>query len=267
MHFPISGVDVSPVVPVVAGFVIACATTPVGVSGAFLLLPFQFSVLNFTGPGVTPTNLLYNVISTPGGINQYRLQGNIDGPLVQAILTGTIPGVIAGSLLRITVFADPADFKVFVGFVLLVIGTHLVGRGLFGLGSPKREGATYRPHYVVVLGMGAGVIGGIYGISGGSIIAPTLVGVFGLSVRRVASAALSATLITSLAGVASFWIIAALDTGGEAARPDWLLALLFGLGGALGGTVGARFSSLVPERGLRVLLGVLALALAGFYIL
>src|SRR3712207_8285745 len=41
MHFPISGVEVSPVVPVLVGFVIATVTTPAGVSGAFLLLPFQ----------------------------------------------------------------------------------------------------------------------------------------------------------------------------------------------------------------------------------
>ena len=38
--------------------------TPVGISGAVLLLPFQVSVLGTPSPAVTPTNLLYNVVST-----------------------------------------------------------------------------------------------------------------------------------------------------------------------------------------------------------
>ena len=49
----------------------ALLTTPAGVSGAFLLLPFQMSVLGFVAPGVTPTNLVYNIVAIPGGIYRY----------------------------------------------------------------------------------------------------------------------------------------------------------------------------------------------------
>ncbi len=51
-----------------AGFVLATVTTPVGVSGAVFLLPFQLSVLHAANPRITPTNLLFNVISGPGGL-------------------------------------------------------------------------------------------------------------------------------------------------------------------------------------------------------
>jgi hypothetical protein len=54
------------VVALVAAYLIAVATTPAGISGAVLLLPFQVSVLSTPGPSVTPTNLLYNIIATPG---------------------------------------------------------------------------------------------------------------------------------------------------------------------------------------------------------
>ena len=47
----------------VAGFVIATITSPVGVSGAVFLLPVQLSVFGVPNPQVTPTNLLYNVLS------------------------------------------------------------------------------------------------------------------------------------------------------------------------------------------------------------
>ena len=51
-----------------AAFGIAVTATPAGISGAVLLLPFQVSVLGTPSPAVTPTNLLYNVIATPGAV-------------------------------------------------------------------------------------------------------------------------------------------------------------------------------------------------------
>ena len=50
----------------VAAFAISLMATPAGISGAVLLLPFQVSVLGTPSPAVTPTNLLYNVVATPG---------------------------------------------------------------------------------------------------------------------------------------------------------------------------------------------------------
>ena len=49
-----------------AGLLISIVTSPVGVSGAVFLLPVQLSVLHVPSPAVTPTNLLFNVVSGPG---------------------------------------------------------------------------------------------------------------------------------------------------------------------------------------------------------
>ena len=54
------------VVALGASFAIATLASPAGVSGAVLLLPFQVDVLGTPSPAVTPTNLLYNVVATPG---------------------------------------------------------------------------------------------------------------------------------------------------------------------------------------------------------
>lgn len=53
----LSGVWIE-VVALVAAFTIAVVTTPAGVSGAVLLLPFQPSVLGTPSPSVTPANRL-----------------------------------------------------------------------------------------------------------------------------------------------------------------------------------------------------------------
>jgi len=48
-----------------AAYAAAVLTTPAGISGAALPLPFQVSVLDTPSLAATPTNLLYNVVATP----------------------------------------------------------------------------------------------------------------------------------------------------------------------------------------------------------
>jgi uncharacterized protein len=80
----------------------------------------------------------------------------------------------------------------------------------------------------------------------------------------VAPAALTSTFLTSIVGATSHSLLG-LTTDGDIA-PDWQLGLLCGLGGLIGGNVGVRLQPRLPETALRVLLGVLATALALLYI-
>ena len=83
-------------VALAAAYVIATPATPAGISGAVLLLPFQLGVLGTPSPAVTPTNLLYNVIATPGGLYRYWRQQRTGGELALPLIAGTLPGVVAG---------------------------------------------------------------------------------------------------------------------------------------------------------------------------
>jgi len=65
-------------VALAAAFGIAVLATPAGISGAVLVLPFQVSVLGTPSPAVTPTNLLYNVVATPGALYRARRQAAAD---------------------------------------------------------------------------------------------------------------------------------------------------------------------------------------------
>jgi uncharacterized protein len=56
---------------------------------------------------------------------------------------------------------------------------------------------------------------GVYGIGGGSILAPVLVS-FGLSVRAVAPAALTSTFLTSVVGIATYGVLSLLAEGSVA---------------------------------------------------
>ncbi|MFE7794262.1 TSUP family transporter [Streptomyces sp. NPDC057460] len=107
-----------------------------------------------------------------------------------------------------------------------------------------------------------GVVGGIYGIGGGSLLGPILVA-RGLPVARVTPAALAATFATSLGGAAAYALLSLVSSGEVA--PDWWLGLACGIGGLIGGYLGARIQPRLPERALRLLLGTLATALGALY--
>ncbi len=258
MHFPVSGVDVHPLVPPLVAFVVAFIGTPAGITGAFLLLPFQVSVLGFTGPSVSGTNLAYNVVASPGGIWRYKKDGRIDPPLTRTILLGTLPGVLLGAYIRIEYLPDASSFRLLVGLLLLPLGVKLIFDAIRARSDTAHAERHTPAIYVVVLAVIVGIAGGIYGIGGSAIISPFLVGIFGMSTTRVVGAALVGTFLTSIVGLITFY---ALST-----PPDWALGGLFGVGGLVGTYAGARFRNYLPEAAIKALLGVLSATLGAIYV-
>ena len=126
MLFPVSGVKTWVFLPPLVAFVVSSLTSMAGVSGAFILLPFQMSVLGFTSPAVSSTNFVYNIVAIPSGVYRYFKEGRMAWPLTWIIIIGTLPGVFIGYYLRILYLPDPRAFKLFVGMVLLYIGGRLL---------------------------------------------------------------------------------------------------------------------------------------------
>lgn len=246
---------------VLAGFSIALVTAPVGVSGAVFLLPVQLSVLNVANPAVTPTNLLYNVVAAPGALIGHARAGRLRHRLTWLLVGGTLPGVVVGAVLRVFVVPGPTVFRVIVAAVLLPLGGWLLARTL-GPGHAL-PGRGIGDRAITALALVVGVVGGVYGIGGGSILGPILVG-RGLPVARVAPAALASTFATSVVGSLTYAVLSVFADGSIA--PDWPVGLLCGLGGLVGGYCGARLQPRAPERALRGLLGGLAVAIGCLYL-
>ncbi|GAA3004299.1 sulfite exporter TauE/SafE family protein [Streptomyces fulvorobeus] len=242
------------------GLMIAAVTAPVGVSGAVFLLPVQLSVLAVPSPAVTPTNLLYNVVAGPGALLRYRRADMMNSPLTRRLVIGTLPGVVVGAVVRIFAVPGPTAFRLLVAGLLMPLGLWLITRTLRPAGPvPAAEPS---PRAITGLALAVGTVGGIYGIGGGSILAPLLVG-RGMPVSQVAPAALASTFVTSVTGAAAFALLSLTGSGDVA--PDWILGLACGLGGLIGGYLGARLQPCLPETALRLLLGALATAIGAVY--
>ncbi|GFM38234.1 sulfite exporter TauE/SafE family protein [Desulfovibrio psychrotolerans] len=297
MLFSTAGIEVAIWVPPLVAFCISFFTSMGGVSGAFLLLPFQISFLGYTNPSVSATNQLFNIVATPGGVYRYWKEGRMVWPLAWTVVLGTLPGVFIGAFIRVTYLPDPAAFKLFASAVLLYIGLRMV-KSLVSppaqkngttAGAPgirhadthctitdvrfslSRIGYTYAGERyevsfrgIALLSFIVGIVGGVYGIGGGAIIAPFLVTFFGLPVHAIAGACLLGTFMTSIAGVAFYQALAPFYPGMSVA-PDWLLGILFGLGGLAGMYFGARCQKHVPARAIKWMLAGVILFTAGKY--
>ncbi len=314
VHFDVSGVETWVFLPPLVAFIVSFFTSMGGVSGAFLLLPYQVSFLQFTSPSVSATNFVFNIVAIPSGVYRYLKEGRMAWPLTWVVIVGTLPGVFIGYYLRILYLPDPKAFKLFVGCVLLYIGVRLLyemtsrsqrgkaemkaleekfnghvkslktsQKGRISSGLPKEAvvrtisfslsrveyefwGQRFSFHTIgmFLLAFFVGIVGGTYGIGGGAIIAPFCVAVFNLPVYTVAGAALMGTFLTSIAGVFFYSVIP--PVGGLSTQPDWLLGLLFGAGGFAGMYCGARLQKFVPQKSIKLMLGLTITFLALRYI-
>jgi uncharacterized membrane protein YfcA len=303
MVFRTAGIEVALWVPPLVAFVISFFTSMGGVSGAFLLLPFQMSFLGYTNPSVSATNQLFNIVAIPSGVYRYWREGRMVWPLAWIVVAATLPGVFIGAFVRINYLPDARNFKLFAAAVLFYIGLKMVldlmGKkagnaekvaaekrfqelvrdqrgpeaGGIDSGSGNPAGVTnchftsnrllcytfYGEQFSVqfwgifALSFVVGIVGGIYGIGGGAIIAPFFITIFGLPVYSVAGAALLGTFVTSVAGVVFYQVLAPFYPSVSVA-PDWLLGLLFGLGGMGGMYLGARCQKFMPAKAIKWML-------------
>jgi len=274
-----------------AALLLSLVSSTAGVTGAFLLVPFQVSVLGLGTPSVSATNHLYNVFAAPGAFSAYHGQRRILWPLAAVLAVGTLPGILAGVYLRVRYLPDPRLFRPFVGSVLVLLGLVVVARAWArrkGTGRGEGEGGGLRviemswrrlryrfgegTHSLGLPGawlfsLVIGVVGGAYGVGGGVFTSAYLIGACGLPVYTTAGATLLATFAASCAGVAGFMLAA--WTGGATAppiAPDWSLALAMGLGGLVGGRAGARVQRYLPARLISAVLALLMLVLGASYI-
>jgi hypothetical protein len=111
-----------------------------------------------------------------------------------------------------------------------------------------------------------GVVGGMYGIGGGAIIAPFFVAVFHLPVYTIAGACLMGTFLTSLVAAGFYQIIAPWYPNMSVA-PDWLLGVLMGVGGMIGMYAGARMQKFVPAKVIKWILAFILTFTGGRYVI
>ena len=111
-----------------------------------------------------------------------------------------------------------------------------------------------------LIGLGSGVLSGIFGIGGGLVIVPGLIVLMGMTVKQAAGTSLAALLLpVGILGALEYW---------RAGQIDVRVAVILALGLLIGAFFGARLALGLPselvQRAFGVLLVVVGVRLALF---
>lgn len=106
---------------------------------------------------------------------------------------------------------------------------------------------------VAIVGLAAGLLGGMFGVGGGLLIVPALVLVLGFDQRLAHGTSLAAILPIAAASLITYTV---------ADNVDWVVALWISVGAIAGAFIGTRLLQVVPKRALTIAFVAVMLATA-----
>ncbi len=280
IYLPIAELPVNVLVILFMGLAVGFISGMFGIGGGFLMTP----LLIFVGisPAVAVASVASHIAASSfsGAISYWR-RGAVDFTLGLMLLGGGIIGTAVGVWLFTTLRAlDQLDLAIGLSYVTLlsVVGGLMVYEGLRGIlrarkGMPailRRPGSHTWFHglplklrfkrskiYVSAIPVWAigfiiGFVGAIMGIGGGFLLVPMLIYFLRVPTATVIGTSMILTLVT----MASATVMHAATNH----LVDTVLALILMAGGVIGAQFGARTGQKMRSERLRLLLGVLVLA-------
>jgi uncharacterized protein len=280
IYLPIADLPVNIFLILGMGLAVGFISGMFGIGGGFLMTP----LLIFVGisPAVTVASVASHVAaSSMSGAMSYWRRNAIDLALALMLLAGGILGTAAGvwlfTLLR---SLDQLDLTIALSYVVLltVVGGLMINESVHAIlreqkgqpATPRRAGAHTWVHglplkmrfkrskiYVSaipvwMIGFIIGFFGALMGIGGGFLLVPMLIYFLRVPTATVIGTSMVLTLIT----MASATIMHAATNH----LVDAVLALILMVGGVVGAQFGARAGQNMRGERLRLLLGMLVLA-------
>ena len=280
IYLPIADLPVNIFLILAIGLAVGFISGMFGIGGGFLMTPLLIFL------GVTPAVAVATVSShiaassCSGALNYWRRRA-IDLPLAAMLLAGGVVGTALGvwlfTLLRTI---GQLDITIGLSYVLLLgaVGGLMVTESVRAIlrarqGKPvelRRPGAHTWIHGlpfklrfkrsriyvsaipVLAIGLIIGFVGSIMGIGGGFLLVPLLIYVLRVPTATVIGTSMVLTLVT----MASATVMHAATNH----LVDAVLALILMVGGVVGAQFGARAGYRMSGERLRLLLGLLVLA-------
>lgn len=224
-----------------------------GIGGGIVMTPF----LMMTGMLPQQANAVsLAVLMLPVGLPAvlaYRRAGFLDATAAIWIGLGIIGGMIGGSALATHV--SPTLLKSLYSLFLLVVGMRMILDTKPAAGHPRHR--DWPP--CLLLGVAAGIMGGMFGIGGGLVIIPVLIAMFGYSPQMAAGTSIAALLLpVSLPAVLLY---------DKAVGIPWPVVPWVAGGFLVGSGIGALITIGAASRMVKRGFGVFLLLVAAYFVL
>jgi len=280
IYLPIADIPVNVLLVLAMGLAVGFISGMFGIGGGFLMTP----LLIFIGvqPAVAVASVSTHVASSSfSGALAYWRRNAIDVTLALTLLAGGVVGSAGGVALFTWLRAqDQLDLVIGLSYVTLlsIVGVLLIGESARAImrsrqGKPadlRRPGSHIWLHGlplklrfkrskvyvsaipVLAIGVIIGFIGAIMGLGGGFLLVPMLIYLLRVPTSTVIGTSLTLTFLTMLSATV---LHAATNH-----QVDAVLALILMVGGVIGAQFGALAGHRIRGEQLRLLLGVLVLA-------
>jgi uncharacterized protein len=280
IYLPIADLPVNIFLLLAMGLAVGFISGMFGIGGGFLMTPMLIFV------GISPavavaTSSTHIAASSFSGAMSYWRRRAIDFSLALMLLGGGIAGTVVGVWL-FTTLRRLGQLDIVINFsylfLLVSVGAAMVAEGLRAMlrarqGKPvelRRPGSHTWIHGlpfkirfkkskiyvsafpVAAIGLIMGFIGAILGVGGGFLLVPMLI----YFLRVPTSVVIGTSMVLTLVTMASATVLHASTNH----QVDAVLALILMVGGVAGAQFGARAGQKMRSDRLRLLLGILVLA-------
>lgn len=212
-----------------------------GIGGGLIAIPTLGVLFGLDQQLAQGTALVMVVPNVLLALWRYHQRNRIDLRHALALALSSFLCAVLGSGWAVTLDAERMRLA-FVGF-LVALALYNFSRLYFRPAAGSTE-LRYSWPWLALLGSGAGLLGGLFGVGGAVLATPVLTSVFGTT--QVVAQGLSLALAAPSTGVT-------LATYAVHGHVDWALAVPLALGGLLSISWGVRLAHALPERLLRAL--------------
>ncbi|MEO8611500.1 MAG: sulfite exporter TauE/SafE family protein [Chloroflexota bacterium] len=246
---------------ILVGLIAGVASGMFGIGGGVIIVPALTILLGFglkTAVGTSLAALLLPV-SIFAVVAYYRA-GKLHISTAAWIAFGLIFGATVGA--QIALSLDTKTLQRLYGVFLLYMAWRFTEprkwwadyRGTSGPKAPEEVEAHVAWYILLVVGLGAGVLSGMFGIGGGVIIVPALVALLHFDQKQAVGTSLAALLLpVSLGAVISYY---------QSDLLDLAVAVLVALGLIGGAFAGAKIALSLPSVTVKRLYGLFLLFVA-----
>lgn len=236
------------VTPALLGIVSGLLGGLMGVGGGILLVPLLVHLVRMGQHEAQGTSLAFVIGAALVAAVPYYGSDRLDLVLAAALTLGAVPGVVLGA--RLAARTPARSLRVAFGILILIVAIRILAAPPLGAGSH----ALWPFPVNVLLGFGVGVLAGLLGVGGGTILVPVLV--LGEGVDQHTAQGISLLMIVPV-GIVGVWSYAR-----EGRLPSGPLPALLA-GGAVGALAGAILAHRTDAPTLSRLFAIFLLAVAG----
>ncbi len=224
-----------------------------GIGGGIVAIPILGIVFGLSEQAAQGTALVMVAPNALVGLWRYLATVKLDWRIVLAIAIPAFPITVAAS--RVATLLPSRDLRVAFATFIVVLAVYMGWRtAVLGRGAAR---APLGWPWAALVGVGTGVLSGLFTIGGAIFAVPILSGLFGFS--QIAAQATSLAFVTP-GIVLSLWVYA------SASDINWAIGVPLAAGGVFAVPLGVALAGRLPEKTLRfAFAGFLLVCAAGLY--